>query len=55
MALNPQILIWARDTAGLSVDEAAHLLGFKDARDRTAAERLWAMETGKRSHREAYY
>jgi Zn-dependent peptidase ImmA (M78 family) len=47
MALNPQILKWARDTAGLSVDEAAHALGFKDARGRTAAERLQAMEAGE--------
>jgi len=47
MALNPQILTWARDTAGLSVDEAANALGFKDTRDRTAAERLRAMEAGK--------
>ena len=47
MALNPHIFTWARDTAGLSVDEAAHALGFKDTQDRTAAERLQAMETGK--------
>jgi Zn-dependent peptidase ImmA (M78 family) len=47
MALNPQILTWARDSAGLSVDEAASALGFKNARDRTAAERLQAMEAGK--------
>jgi Zn-dependent peptidase ImmA (M78 family) len=47
MALNPQILTWARDTAGLSVDEAASALGFKDAQGRTAAERLQAMETGQ--------
>jgi len=47
MKLNPHILIWARETAGLSVDEAAHALGFKDTHDRTAAERLQAMETGK--------
>src|SRR5580765_1380316 len=47
MALNPQILIWARETADLSVEEAAHALGFKDARDRTAEERLQAMESGK--------
>lgn len=46
MALNPQILTWARETAGLSVDEAARALGFKDARDRTAVERLEAMELG---------
>ena len=46
MALNPQILAWARDRAGLSVEEAAQALGFKDARDRTAAERLQAIEAG---------
>jgi len=47
MALNPQILTWARETAGLSVDEAARALGFKDSRDRTAVERLQGMESGK--------
>lgn len=46
MALNPRILIWARNTAGLSLDEAAHALGFKNTHARTAAERLEAMETG---------
>ncbi len=46
MALNPHILIWARDTAGLSVEEAAHALNFKDTKDRTAAERLQALEAG---------
>ena len=47
MALNPHILKWAREAAGLSVDEAAHALGFKNTRDRTAAERLHAMEAGE--------
>lgn len=47
MALNPHILTWARDTAALSLDEAANALGFKDTHDRTGAERLQAMETGK--------
>jgi Zn-dependent peptidase ImmA (M78 family)/transcriptional regulator with XRE-family HTH domain len=47
MALNPQILTWARDKAGLSVEEAAEALGFKDARDRTAVERLLSIEAGK--------
>jgi Zn-dependent peptidase ImmA (M78 family) len=47
MALNPHIFTWARDAAGLSVDEAAHALGFKNTHDRTAAERLHAMEAGK--------
>jgi Zn-dependent peptidase ImmA (M78 family) len=46
MGLNPQILTWARETAGLSVEEAAHALGFKDSQERTAAERLKALEAG---------
>src|ERR1700722_2460201 len=46
MALNPHILVWAREAAGLSVDEAAHALGFKNTQERTAAERLQAMEAG---------
>jgi Zn-dependent peptidase ImmA (M78 family) len=46
MELNPQILVWARETAGLTVDEAAHALGFKDGQGRTAADRLEAMEVG---------
>jgi len=46
MALNPHILVWAREAAGLSVDEAAHALGFKNTQERTAAERLQALEAG---------
>ena len=46
MALNPKIMTWARDAAGLSVEEAAHALGFKDTRSRTATERLQAIEGG---------
>jgi Zn-dependent peptidase ImmA (M78 family)/transcriptional regulator with XRE-family HTH domain len=46
MALNPHILVWAREAAGLSVEEAAHALGFKNTQERTAAERLQAMEAG---------
>ena len=45
MTLNPDILTWARDTAGLSPDEAARALGFKDTRERSAAERLKAGQT----------
>jgi Zn-dependent peptidase ImmA (M78 family) len=47
MTLNPDILTWARSTAGLSVDEAAQILGFKDAQERSAEERLKALEAGK--------
>jgi Zn-dependent peptidase ImmA (M78 family) len=47
MIVNPEILAWARNTAGLTADEAAHALGFKDTRDRSATERLVALETGE--------
>src|ERR1039458_1748852 len=46
MTLNPEIFTWARNTAGLSAGEAARALGFKNTRDRSAAERLRALETG---------
>ena len=47
MALNPEILIWARETAGLSIDEAAQSLGFKDSRERNASDRLRSIESGE--------
>ena len=47
MTLNPDIFMWARNTAGLSADQAARALGFQDTRDRSAAERLAALETGE--------
>jgi len=46
MVVNPEILVWARNTAGLSPDEAARALGFNDTRDRSAAQRLLAYEAG---------
>jgi len=45
-AIQPKILTWARETAGLSIDEAAAALGLTDARRRTRAERLARMEAG---------
>ncbi len=47
MTVNPEILTWARNTAGLTADEAARVLGFSDTRDRSAAERLIALEAGE--------
>jgi Zn-dependent peptidase ImmA (M78 family) len=47
MTLNPDILSWARNTAGLSADEAARALGFNNTRSRSAAERLIALEAGQ--------
>jgi len=47
--INPQVLIWARETAGLSVEEAAEKLGMKDTSRATAAEKLLQYETGQRA------
>jgi Zn-dependent peptidase ImmA (M78 family) len=46
MTLNPEILVWARSTAGLSADEAARQLGFNNTLSRSAKERLLALESG---------
>ncbi len=46
MTLKPGILTWARTTAGLSLDQAAEVLGFKNTRARSATERLAALEAG---------
>lgn len=45
-AVSPNILIWARETAGLTVDDAASKLGIKAARGVEGAERLLAYERG---------
>lgn len=47
--INPKILTWARETAGLSVEEAAEKLGLKDTSKETAAEKLQALEEGRRN------
>ena len=44
--INPDILKWARETAGYSIEEAAKMLGLSDSKERTAAEKLQAMENG---------
>ena len=44
--VNPEILQWARRTAGLDVETAARGLGFQDGKQRTAAQRLLALEEG---------
>jgi Zn-dependent peptidase ImmA (M78 family) len=45
--IQPKILTWARATAGLSRDDAAHALGLTPARGKTAVERLEAVEVGE--------
>jgi Zn-dependent peptidase ImmA (M78 family)/transcriptional regulator with XRE-family HTH domain len=46
-ALNPAVLVWARETAGLSIEEAAHKVGLTSNSRQTAAEKLLAIEAGE--------
>jgi hypothetical protein len=46
-AVNPEILLWARTTAGLSPEEAVRKLKIADARGVAAVDRLAALETGE--------
>ena len=45
--VNPEILIWARETAGLGREEAARKLQIRDAWGVKAADRLAALESGE--------
>lgn len=45
--VNPDILVWARETAGLSLEEAVEKLGINAARGVEPFERLEQMETGE--------
>ena len=47
VAVNPEILVWARETAALTREEAARKLGIRDARGVAAADRLAALEAGE--------
>ncbi len=46
-AINPHILIWARETAGLSIDDAAGKLRISEARGVSPPDRLLAYESGE--------
>lgn len=46
MAINPQVLRWARETAGYDLAEAARRIGLRDARGDTAEDRLADIEAG---------
>lgn len=46
--INSDILIWAREQAGFSLDEAARALGFSDSKRATGVEKLTALETGEK-------
>lgn len=43
-AIRPEVLTWARETAGLSLEDAARTIGLKDARGETGWERLAKLE-----------
>ena len=45
--VNPEILKWARETAGLTLEEASHKLDIHKARGISPSERLTEYETGK--------
>lgn len=45
--INPEILIWARETAGLDLDTAARKIELNAARGLSGAERLAAIEAGE--------
>jgi transcriptional regulator with XRE-family HTH domain len=45
--INPQILAWARESARLSVEEAAALIGLSSSTKASAAEKLHALEAGE--------
>ncbi len=47
-AINPEILVWARETAGYELSEAAHRLGLADAKAATGEEKLAAYERGEK-------
>lgn len=46
-AVKPEILSWARETASLSIEDAAQRLSIKDARGVPGADRLRALEAGE--------
>ena len=46
-AVNPEILVWARETAGLTLQDAVAKVGIRDARGVAAADRLTALERGE--------
>lgn len=45
-AVNPEILVWARETTGLTLRDAAAKVGIRDARGVAAVDRLAALERG---------
>jgi len=47
--INPEVLVWARETAGLSLDEAAARVGLTTGSKSSATEKLTQFERGEKS------
>lgn len=47
--VEPNILIWARETAQFSIEDAARKLGLSDGKTASAAEKLAAYESGQKA------
>ena len=47
-AVNPEILVWARESAGLTLRDAVTKVGIPDARGVAAVDRLRALERGEK-------
>lgn len=47
--INPRMLSWARETAGLSLDQAAEKLGLKDTAKISGSDKLLALEQGEQA------
>jgi len=50
MSINvkPEVLVWARESAGFSVDEAANKLGLSDSAKSSAVDKLLIIESGEK-------
>jgi Zn-dependent peptidase ImmA (M78 family)/transcriptional regulator with XRE-family HTH domain len=48
VSVNPEILVWARQSAGLDVDAAARKLGLSNSAKSSAGDKLSALEAGEK-------
>lgn len=48
-SVNPQVLRWARETAGLDIEAAAHKLALSSSKGMSASQKLEAIESGERA------
>ena len=48
-SVNPAIMVWARETAGLTLEEAAKKLDFRNSSRSSAVEKLARIEQGQKA------